>query len=81
VTQIRDQIEQLERKLDKGDLDFLNRRLLLRQVLEVVAREAFENGRYEGMRDIRDARNAEEEKMLASIAEANAERERETEGG
>jgi hypothetical protein len=67
VSRLRDVIDQIERKLDKGDLDPLNRRLMLRDFLGALQRESFEEGRTEGMCDAHDAENAE--KRLAAARE------------
>ena len=72
MTRLRDTIDVLERRLDKGDLDFLNRRLLLRQMLETAAAEARAEGYHEGMRDAQDAYRAREQEMLDGIAAHNA---------
>ena len=74
MTRLRDTIDVLERRLDKGDLDFLNRRLLLRQMLETAATEARAEGYHEGMRDAQDAQRAREQEMLDGIAAHNAAR-------
>ena len=74
MTRLRDTIDVLERRLDKGDLDFLNRRLLLRQMFETAAAEAREDGYHEGMRDAQDAYRAREQEMLDGIAAHNAAR-------
>ena len=74
MTRLRDTIDVLERRLDKGDLDFLNRRLLLRQMFETAAADARAEGYHEGMRDAQDAHRAAEREMLDGIAAHNAAR-------
>lgn len=61
-----DTMEQIERKLDKGDLDPLNRRLMLRKFLTELQREAFDAGHHEGMRDANDAQFAAERAAKAA---------------
>jgi hypothetical protein len=66
---IYDRIFELEGKLDKPDLDFLSRRLMLRRVLEEVRAEGFSEGHREGMRDARDSESAERAKGKAAATE------------
>lgn len=72
MTRLRDTIDALERRLDKGDLNFLNRRLLLRQMLETTTAEARAEGYHEGMCDAQDAQRAAERETLDGIMEHNA---------
>lgn len=72
MTRLRDTIGVLERRLDSGKLSFLERRMLLRQMLEAAAAEAREAGYHEGMRDAQDAHRAAEREMLDGITAHNA---------
>lgn len=60
-----DTLDQIERRLDKGDLDRLDRRLMLRKLLTELQRESFDAGHHHGMRDVLDAKNADN---LAAMA-------------
>lgn len=54
MTRRQDQIEELERKLDKPGLSFMERRLAIRAVLSHVEIEARQEGYSEGSHDVRD---------------------------
>lgn len=70
MSRIREHIEQLEYRLDKGDLSFLDRRLLLRKAFEAVCEDAYREGRTEGMADVHAAQHAEREaERLAAASE------------
>lgn len=60
MSRLRDEIDQLERRLDKDGLDHLGRRLLLREVFGHVREKAFADGYQEGMCDAMDAQHAKD---------------------
>lgn len=73
MTRRQDQIEELERKLDKPGLSFMERRLAIRAVLSHVEMEARQEGYGEGSHDVWDEqRHAELTDDLARTAGARA---------